>query len=172
VQPFYAKYVQGLVSLKLLVMKSKYVLFIAIFLWITSVINITAQRYVNWAIFDSIKFTEQWSEEFQSVYEIPLFDSTLQSLNGELIAITGYLFPIHLEEGIFILKSTGKPMGCCMSHTDDPHPLIQLRFDEPDLDRMKKYFNREVTIVGNLILNSEDILSLEIIINHSVLAHK
>jgi hypothetical protein len=153
-------------------MKTYYSLFISFLLWSTSVGHISAQRYVSWTIFDSIKYTEQWSEEYQAVYEIPQFDTALQALNGELIALTGYLFPIHIEEGIFILKSTGKPLGCCMSHSDDPHPLIQLRFDEPDIERMKKYFSKEVTILGNLVLNAEDIWSLELIINHSVLAHR
>jgi hypothetical protein len=131
-----------------------------------------AQQTVTWSDFSEITYVEKWDEEEKVFYMIPVFDNKLKAIDGKTVTITGYLFPIDVQSGYYILKADNKPFGCCMSHAGNPNELIELRFENIDPKLLEKYATRQITVTGNFELNENDIMALDLILESAMVINK
>jgi hypothetical protein len=125
-----------------------------------------AQTTLTWKDFDKITFVEKWDTTYQATTHLPKFNNRLKALDGKPIIIEGYLLPIEISAGYYILKSNEKPIsfGCGNQIGNNTDELIELKFIKVDSTYLKQFNNKKVTIKGILKLNDSDILQLNLII--------
>jgi hypothetical protein len=125
-----------------------------------------AQTTLTWKDFDRITFVEKLDTAYQAIVKLPKFNNRLKALDGKPIIIEGYLLPIDISAGYYILKSNEKPIsfGCGYSVGNNTDELIELQFINVDSTYLNQFNNKKVTIKGILKLNDSDILQLNLII--------
>ena len=125
-----------------------------------------AQTTLTWKDFDKITFVEKWDTTYQATTHLPKFNKRLKALDGKQIVIEGYLLPIDISAGYYILKSNERPInfGCVYSPKGNSDELIDLNFKNTDSTYLNQFNNKKVTIKGILKLNDSDILQMNLII--------
>ncbi len=131
-----------------------------------------AQQTISWSDFSEITYVEKYDSSLQAIYMMPVFDNKLKAIDGKPVTITGYLFPIDIQSGYYILKADNKPFGCCMSHAGNSNELIELRFENIDPKLLEKYATRQITVTGNFELNENDIMALDLILESAMVVNR
>jgi hypothetical protein len=101
---------------------------------------------------------EVWNEEFQSIYLVPNFTDKAKELENLEIKITGYVLPIDVESGYYILSNGNTHNSCFPVANADEAIDLTFKPESPLKD------NQEYTFIGVLKLNREDLLQLNYIL--------
>lgn len=108
---------------------------------------------ITWKTLTDVKFTEKYVEKYQDWFLFPNFGPTVKSLEGQPVAIKGYVIPIDLEEGLYALSAF--PFAACFfCGAAGPESVITL-----NIARVKRKYNTDdvVTFKGVLRLNDSNI---------------
>lgn len=118
----------------------------------------------NWPTLAKVSFkmvTDQYGE-----MSVPEFSSDVQKLDGETIALTGYIVPLEGLEGNFrpthFLLSSLPLSACFFCGTGGPESVVEVQLEDP-----VKYTTDPITIEGTLKLNAYDPYQMMYILENS-----
>lgn len=116
----------------------------------------------GWQIFDKVTFKTTYFAEIDSYFEVPTFDETLKSLEGETVTLSGYFIPIEVDT-IFVLS--GLPFSSCFfCGGAGPETVAEVRMDKvPD----GLFADDLVKVEGKLKLNATNIDYMNFIIREA-----
>jgi hypothetical protein len=118
---------------------------------------------ITWKILGDVKFTEKYVDKYQDWFLFPNFGPTVKSLEGQKVAIKGYVIPIDLDEGIYALSAF--PFAACFfCGAAGPESVMTLK-----ISRAKRKYNTDdvVTFKGVLRLNDSDIEQFNYILDNA-----
>lgn len=125
-----------------------------------SVIASKAQTIITWEVLKDVKFTEEWSEEFQAFYMVPQFGNKVKSLDGKIVQIRGYIIPVDVVQDYYVL-SANPYSSCFFCGQAGPESVMEIQLKKQyDGLRMDKI----VTFKGRLRLNADDIYQLNYVL--------
>lgn len=108
---------------------------------------------IDWNITNDVKLDQCFHEELGDYYYCPEFGSIMQSLEGKIVALSGYVLP--LEDNYFVLSM--KPMASCFfCGGSGPQSIVDLKFKGPRAFKMDTY----LTFKGKLRLNATNLEEL------------
>ena len=115
---------------------------------------------ITWDSLKDVNFKKKWYPE-ESVYMLyPTFGPSITKLDGKEISIKGYVIPVDLESGVYVLSAYPNSM-CFFCGAAGPESIMALKFK-----KAKRYKTDEVhTFRGKLKLNANDIYELNYILN-------
>lgn len=119
-----------------------------------------AQQNITWEQLADVKFEDRWSDEVEMMYGFPLFGPGVKALADKEVSITGYVLPIDLEAGFYVL-SANPYSSCFFCGQAGPESILELRFDV--LPRQYKN-DEKLTFKGKLRLNDTNIYDLNYIL--------
>lgn len=136
-----------------------------LFILLTSLITSTFQPIneptkVTWDGLKDVSFKKKWYPE-ESIYMLyPTFGANLTKLDGKEVSIKGYVIPVDLESGLYVLSAFPYSM-CFFCGGAGPESVMSLKFKKTG----KRYKTDEVqTFKGKLKLNANDIYELNYIL--------
>jgi hypothetical protein len=115
---------------------------------------------LSWEVLRDVTFKKKWYAE-ESVYMLyPTFGQSIQKLNGKAVELTGYVLPVDLESGIYVL-SAFPYSACFFCGGAGPESVVSLKFKKSG----KKFKTDERrTFRGTLKLNADNIYELNYIL--------
>ncbi len=101
-----------------------------------------------------VEWSEKYFEEYDEKVWYPKYSKEVLSLNGTLIEIEGYVIPVDVESGYYVL-SANPFASCFFCGAAGPESVMELQFPKT----MKKVFNMDDVVVfrGTLKLNWDDL---------------
>ncbi len=108
---------------------------------------------ITWKTLGEVKFTEKYVEKYQDWFLFPNFGPTVKSLDGEKVAVKGYVIPIDLEEGLYALSAF--PFAACFfCGAAGMESVMTL-----NMKKAKRRYNTDdvVTFKGVMRLNANDV---------------
>ncbi len=121
---------------------------------------------LTWERLRDVTFKKRWYPEESIVMLSPRFGPTVKVLNGKTVTITGYVIPLDLERGLYVVSEY--PMAqCFFCGAAGPESIIALKFKK--LPRRFKTDERR-TFSGTLRLNADNIYELNYILDGAELA--
>jgi len=119
-----------------------------------------SQTIITWEVLKDVKFTEEWSEEFQAFYMVPQFGNKVKSLDGKVVQIRGYIIPVDVVQDYYVL-SANPYSSCFFCGQAGPESVMEIQLKKSyDGLRMDKI----VTFKGKLRLNADDIYQLNYVL--------
>lgn len=116
---------------------------------------------LTWERLRDVQFKKKWYPEEGVVMLYPKFGPTVKALNGKAIRITGYVLPIDLESGLYVVSEY--PMAACFfCGAAGPESIMALKFRK--LPRQFRTDERR-TFSGTLRLNADTIYELNYILD-------
>ncbi|WP_080054220.1 DUF3299 domain-containing protein [Spirosoma aerolatum] len=116
---------------------------------------------IRWEQLRDVQFKKKWYPEESVVMLYPKFGPTVKALNGKAISITGYVIPIDLESGLYVVSEF--PMAACFfCGAAGPESIMTLKFK-----RLPRKFRTDErrTFSGTLRLNADNIYELNYILD-------
>lgn len=115
---------------------------------------------LTWNRLKDVQFKKKWCAEEGVVMLYPRFGPTVKSLQGKFITISGYVIPIDLESGLYVVSKF--PVAACFfCGGAGPESIMMLKFKQ--LTRRFKTDERR-SFSGTLRLNAENIYELNYIL--------
>lgn len=106
----------------------------------------------GWEIFEQTRFRWEWSDEYETKIEIPIFNQAIRELDGTEISLTGYYIPMELEGNtIVISKNTFASCFFCGGAGPESVAEVELKSRHRGLKA-----DQLVTVKGTLKLNKYD----------------
>jgi len=135
------------------------------FVWIGLLLTVPALAFVpeplTWERLRDVQFKKRWYPEESVVMLAPKFGPSVKALNGKAITITGYVIPIDLESGLYVVSEF--PMAACFfCGAAGPESIMALKFKR--LPRRFKTDERR-SFSGTLRLNADNIYELNYILD-------
>ncbi len=118
---------------------------------------------ITWKTLTDVKFTEKYVEKYQDWFLFPNFGPTVKSLDGQKVAIKGYVIPIDLEEGLYALSAF--PFAACFfCGAAGPESVMTL-----NIKQAKRKYNTDdvVTFKGVMRLNDSNIEDFNYILDNA-----
>ena len=113
----------------------------------------TAQSLVSWNTFAQVKFHKQYSETFGFEVNVkpPEFSKTLLALDGKEIRVKGYVIPVDIELGMYMV-SANPFANCFFCGNAGPETVVELI---PGSKLPRFGTDQVVTFKGLLQINTE-----------------
>ena len=124
-------------------------------LFILSSISIFSQIKTDWLELRDVHYKSQYSEEYDSYFQVPFFGKNVEYLNNKEITITGYMLTLAPDEGVYVL-SQNPYADCFFCGYGGPESAVELRL-KPGHESF--LMDELVTVTGRLELNRIDISS-------------
>ena len=88
---------------------------------------VSAQQIVSWNTFAQVKFHRQYSETFGFEVNVkpPEFSKELFALNGKEIKVKGYVIPVDIELGMYMV-SANPFANCFFCGNAGPETVVEL----------------------------------------------
>jgi hypothetical protein len=140
-------------------------MFKSLALFVTLLIaGVLVEREVTWDDLSDVTFEEQYVEELEVNFLYPTFGEKVRKLEGQEIALKGFLLVMDREEGYYIL-SKNPFASCFFCGAAGPETIVELNMKKGE----DKLVNDEmITIRGTLRLNSDDIYHCNYIFDDAV----
>lgn len=115
---------------------------------------------ITWDQLKDVTFKKKWYAEEQVYMLYPTFGATVSKLDGKEVSLKGYVIPVDLEQGIYVLSAFPYAM-CFFCGGAGPESVVALKFKKGG----RRFKTDEVhTFKGKLKLNPSDIYELNYII--------
>lgn len=114
---------------------------------------VSAQTLVSWNTFTQVTFHKEYSETFGFEVNVkpPEFSEELMSFNGKEIRVKGYVIPVDVELGIYMV-SANPFANCFFCGNAGPETVVEL-FPNGKFPRFST--DQVVTFKGILQVNTE-----------------
>lgn len=118
-----------------------------------SMASVNAQSLVGWNTFAEVKFHRQFSETFGFEVNVkpPEFSKELLALNGKEILVKGYVIPVDIELGMYMV-SANPFANCFFCGNAGPETVVEL-FPNGKFPRFST--DQVVTFKGILQVNTQ-----------------
>lgn len=134
------------------------------FLFLLLPFSLFAQhRAIDWKLLANVEWSEKYSKEHDETYWYPKFGKEVLDMNGKAIQIKGYVIPVDVETGYFVL-SANPFASCFFCGQAGPETILELQMKPGG-----KRFNTDdvVTFKGVLKLNYADLMHCNYILEHA-----
>lgn len=111
-----------------------------------------SQKNITWQDLSHVKFTEEFFPAYGESFLNPEFSSSVLSLEGKRVTITGYFLDIDPNGKLYIL-SKGPMSSCFFCGVGGPETAMELQFTA------KPNFKTDtvISVTGTLQLNADDV---------------
>jgi hypothetical protein len=111
-------------------------------------------KKVDWPLLAKVKWDEKYFKEYDETVFYPDFSKEVLALDSALIEIQGYVIPVDVESGYYVL-SANPYASCFFCGNAGPESVMELQFPKS----MKSVFKMDeiVTFKGRLKLNWDDL---------------
>ena len=115
---------------------------------------------ITWEMLKDVNFSDKWSYEFQAYYAVPTFGNNIKRFDGKEIQIRGYIIPIDIVEGYYVL-SANPYSQCFFCGQAGPESVMEVQMKKEYTDLR---IDQIITYKGKLRLNRDDIYQLNYIL--------
>lgn len=118
-----------------------------------SMLSMSAQTELSWTNLMDITFKDVYLESDDMYVYYPLFKEKQKSLDGQEVAITGYIIPVDVELNQYVLSAF--PFSACFfCGNAGPESVMAIYFASPDQSFKT---DQRVTLSGTLELNDTNV---------------
>ena len=127
--------------------------FLFLFVFTLSSMTVCAQKLVSWNSFAQVTFHREYSETFGFEVNVkpPEFSKELMALNGKEITVKGYVIPVDIELGMYMV-SANPFANCFFCGNAGPETVVEL-FPNGKFPRFST--DQVVTFKGILQINTQ-----------------
>lgn len=120
-----------------------------------------SQEKITWDVLSNVKFESKYYKNIDEYLWYPTFGEEVLALKGKTIQIKGYLIPVDMEEGIYVL-SANPYSACYFCGNAGPESVMSLKFKTIP----KKHYDLDevATFEGELALNDSDVNEMNYIL--------
>ncbi|MCZ4409166.1 DUF3299 domain-containing protein [Cryomorphaceae bacterium 1068] len=128
-----------------------------------SMLSLKAQTETSWTNLMDITFKDVYLESDDMYVYYPLFKEKQKSLDGQEIAITGYIIPVDVELNQYVLSAF--PFSACFfCGNAGPESVMAVYFAQPD-QTFKT--DQRITLTGTLELNDTNVDELVYVLRNA-----
>ncbi|MDO6759517.1 hypothetical protein Q4566_04830 [Tamlana sp. 2_MG-2023] len=122
-----------------------------------------SQEKITWEHLAEVTYTEKFFPSYDDYFLYPAFSTTMKSLSGKKVTISGYFLDVDPNGQLFIL-SKGPMASCFFCGVGGPETAMELQF------KTKPNFKTDdvVSITGILKLNKDDVEHFNYILTECV----
>jgi hypothetical protein len=124
-----------------------------------------ASEELTWRTLEDVEFIDVYVEELDAYYWKPTFQSSVTSLEGKDVYITGYMIPVDLDEDFYVL-SRYPFANCFFCGGAGPESVVDLRF--PGKSKRVYQTDERLTFKGTFRLNADDVYQMNYILEGAV----
>ena len=126
---------------------------LACLLFVFCVCNVYGQSgKETWKTLTKIGWKTAFNEYIGTEIQLPIFSDEVNALNGKEITIQGYILPLDLSEGNYLILSAFPYASCFFCGNAGPETVMEVYMKKPQLYAA----DEKVTFKGKLKLNQED----------------
>lgn len=141
--------------------------YIKTFLLFTSLVALASatadQEYktVRWWMLQDVTFEDVYDPDQDLYFMKAIFGDRVKSLNGQLVEISGYMIPVDISAGQYVLSAY--PFSACyFCGGAGPESVMELKFKEKPEKKIKT--DAYLTFRGRLKLNNQNYEQLNYIL--------
>ncbi len=110
-------------------------------------------KKIDWQLLAKVEWDDRYVPEYDETVWYPDFSKEVLSLDSTLIEIKGYVIPVDVESGYYVL-SANPFASCFFCGNAGPESVMELQFDSKD-----NMFRTDERLVftGRLKLNWDDL---------------
>lgn len=111
-------------------------------------------KKIDWEFLAKVEWGEKYFEEYDELVWYPDYSEEVLAMNGKLVEIKGYIIPIDVEAGFYVL-SANPFASCFFCGNAGPESVVELQFK----DELKGTYRTDdiATFQGRLKLNWDDL---------------
>jgi hypothetical protein len=117
----------------------------------------------GWSLFATVKFKSTFIKEYNERFLVPVFDTKIRSMEGELITIKGHYMPFDFKDHTIIL-SRFPYASCFFCGGAGPESVAEIQLTSKP-DKLKA--DQMLTVQGRLRLNDNDVNHMNFILTHA-----
>ena len=118
----------------------------------------------GWKAFAKVKFEPRPMEGFEQLMLVPQFDERITALEGKQVELKGFVMPFDYGDRPLVILSKYPYSSCFFCGAAGPESVAEVYFK----DKPKDFEGDEqITIVGKLRLNVEDVQKMNFILEDS-----
>lgn len=111
-------------------------------------------KKIDWAFLAKVTWDDRYFPAYDETVWYPDFDKEVLAADGTMVEIEGYIIPIDVESGFYVL-SANPFASCFFCGNAGPESVLELQFTEP---LKNTYKTDEVAVFrGQLKLNWDDL---------------
>lgn len=134
-----------------------------LFLLLIPTLLLAQHRTIDWKLLAKVEWSEKYSKEHDEMFYYPKFGKEVLAMNGQPVQIKGYVIPVDVETGYFVL-SANPFASCFFCGQAGPESILELQLKEGG----KKFKTDDVrTFKGTLRLNFEDLMHCNYILENA-----
>lgn len=115
----------------------------------------TGQTTISWNTLAKVNFDYRWDSNAQMEVSVPDFHETVKALDGSEVAISGYMIPVDVESGYYVISAF--PFAACFfCGGAGPESVVDLHLKKKESFKT----DERLTVCGVLSLNQTDIYQL------------
>lgn len=120
-------------------------------------------RKIDWDLLAKVEWSEKYSKEHDEMFYYPKFGKEVLEMNGQPVQIRGYVIPIDVETGYFVL-SANPFASCFFCGQAGPESILELQMKAGG-----KMFKTDDVVIfkGTLRLNYEDLMHCNYILENA-----
>ncbi len=123
----------------------------------------SSEREITWDDLGDVTFEERYVEELEVNFLYPSFGEKVKAIEGQEIALKGYLLALDPDEDYYIL-SKNPFASCFFCGAAGPETIVELNI----VKGKNKLVNDEIiTISGTLRLNKDDVYHCNYILDEA-----
>lgn len=111
-------------------------------------------KKIDWAFLAKVEWGEKYFEDYDETVYYPDFSKEVLALDGTQIEIQGYIIPVDVESGYYVL-SANPFASCFFCGNAGPESVMELQFIEGNKGAYKT--DEILTFKGRLKLNWDDL---------------
>lgn len=121
---------------------------------------------ITWEMLRDVTFNKKWNKDEAMFILEPEFGEKVKTLKNRQVKITGYMIPVDIDANYYVL-SANPYSSCFFCGQAGPESVMSIKFE-----KLTDRFNTDdrVTLVGELILNKDDINELNYILEKASVA--
>lgn len=118
-------------------------------------------KTVRWWMLQDVTFEDVYNAERDEYYLKPIFGDRVLALNNEYIEISGYVIPVDITSGLYVLSAY--PFSACyFCGGAGPESVVQMEFKGDTKEKFKT--DDYLTFKGKFSLNSTSLEDLNYIL--------
>lgn len=129
----------------------KFCFFIIVLFSVTS--TLFSQKKVSWNDLAQVTFRNVYNVNYDDYFLKPTFDTSIKTLEGSKIKITGYFLDFSSEDDQFLLLSRNPMSSCFFCGGSGPESVVEVIFK----NNTKYKTDQIVEVIGVLELNDDDV---------------
>jgi len=127
--------------------------------------NGSPHYHIDWDFLAQVKFTEEYIEEENAKFWIPQMPDEVLAMQGQNVALSGYLLPLEPEENFYVL-SANPNAACFFCGAAGPESVVKLQVVTTNSEF---YMDNYLTFCGKLKLNPDNLWEMNFILENAEL---